>query len=453
MKSNTVSMRSVATVLGAITVSFAIAAPVSAQTITRRLTYTRFFGSPNVKEAVVTYDAAAGTTSIATPTAITHTPGADGVMFVPDGDLIVGGQGDALYKVDYPSPSFTSATVGGTFAYHVMLDPSGTKVWSSGNYGYLASTPLYPFADGTFQPLNGDDQLITHVIFTPHGNFYTSSLPTGNGNFGRIDMNTFTTTRLFTDVRWAHGACYDCYTGDVLVFANDRIAQFDPATQTVVSQLDLTPLGLLINLDQGTSDGEGHLYVASNTGYLLFVDMSISRDVGNPDFVDAPFLDTFVDDIAPECGLGARPSCPHSQGYWKTHGHAWPVDGMTIGCRSYTKAELLRIMETAPRGDASLQLAHQLIAAKLNYAVFGNNWALALPFVQEADALLCTYSRNLPLGVRGTTTNGARMVQIASQLEQWNTGQWSPTCGASSPGSGGGGKGGKGGKHGGRDCR
>ncbi|MEQ1631696.1 MAG: hypothetical protein ABL997_04950 [Planctomycetota bacterium] len=421
-------MRCVGTIATVISFAFLFAAPVSAQTYSKTLTYTRFFGTPNVKQVTLTYDAAARTTSLTTPTAITHTPGADGLLFSPDGDIIIGGQGDALYKIAYPTPAFTSANVGGTFAYHVMLDPSGSKVWSSGNYGYLAETPLYPFANGTFRPLNGDDQLVTHVIFTPHGAFYTASLPTGNGHFGRIDMNTFTTTRLFTDVRWSHGAALDCYTGDIMVFANDRIAQFDPVSQTVVAELDLAPLGLLINLDQGTADGDGHLYVASNTGYLVFVDLTLSRDVSNPDFVDAPFLDHFLDDIAPECGLGAPPTCPLSQGYWKNHRAAWPVDGLTLGCRNYSKSQLLALMNTATRGDASMILAYQLIAAKLNYANNANNWPLALPLIQEADALLCTYSRSLPLCVRSASQMGVRMTQLAARLEQWNVGQLSPNC-------------------------
>jgi hypothetical protein len=340
-----------------------------------------------------------------------------------------------------------------------MLDPSGTKVWSSGNYGYLASTPLYPFSNGTFQQLQGDDLLITHVVFTPSGAFYTASLPSGDGHFGRIDMNTFTTTRLFSNVRWSHGAALDCYTGDVMVFANDRIAQFDPISQTVVAELDLSALGLLINLDQGTSDGEGHLYIASNTGYMVFVDLSLSRDISNPDFIDAPFLDHFVDDIAPDCGLGAPPSCPLSQGYWKTHGRNWPVDSLMLGCRSYSKVQLLALMNTAVRGDASLILAYQLIAAKLNYANNANNWPLVLPLIQQADTLLRGYSRSLPLCIRSSSPAGVAMSQLAAQLERFNLGAMSPNCGGGStggckPGSPGprgddhDGKGGKGGK----DC-
>jgi hypothetical protein len=85
------SMRCAGTVLGVLGFAFLFAAPVKAQTFSRTLTYTRFFGTPNIKQATLTYDAAAGTTSLTTPIAITHTPGADGLLFAPDGDLIIGG--------------------------------------------------------------------------------------------------------------------------------------------------------------------------------------------------------------------------------------------------------------------------------------------------------------------------------------------------------------------------
>ncbi|MEQ1631697.1 MAG: hypothetical protein ABL997_04955, partial [Planctomycetota bacterium] len=322
--------------LGTVGISLLFASSLTAQTFTKTITYTRFLGSPNVNQAELTYNAGAGVVKFLTPVPLSHTPGADGVLFSPDGDVIIGGQGDAVYKIEMPGPAYTGVTAGGALSFHVMLDPSGTKVWTAGNLGSLASVPLYPFANGTQHPLTGDDVQITHIIFANGSAYYTASLPTGNGNFGRIDLNTFTTTRLFTDVPWAHGAAYDCFTQDIMVFANDKIAQFDPVTETVVSLLDLSSIKVFINMDQGTSDGEGHIYVASNTGYLVFVDITLSGQIGNPDFVDVPFLDTFLDDVAPECGLGAPPQCPHSQGFWKTHASDWPVTSLTLGCRTYT---------------------------------------------------------------------------------------------------------------------
>ena len=419
----------------ALTAAFVSAAGLSAQVFTKTLTFSRFADFPNIKEVTLTYDPALGTATLSTPTWIAHTPGADGVTFAPDGDLIVGGQGNAVYKVDYPNFTYTGVSAGGVNSFHVMLDPRGDRIWTAGNLGELASVPLNPFANGTPKPLSGDDPQITHVVFAGGQAWYTASLPTGNGNFGRIDLATGVTTRLFHDVSWAHGACLDCYTGDVMVFANDRIAQFDPATQSIVSELDLGALSLWINMDQGTSDGLGHLYVASNTGYLVFVDFTISGEVGKPDFVDAPFCDTFLDDIAPDCGLGGRPTCPRSQGYWKTHGVRWPVASVQIGCQTYTKAEALALMSMPVQGDASRTLVKQLVAAKLNVAANAYQWPSVLPAIEQADALLCGYPGRLPYGVP-SSSSGRQMTRLAQQLESFNLGAMSPQCGcAASVGS------------------
>jgi hypothetical protein len=220
----------------------------------------------------------------------------------------------------------------------------------------------------------------------------------------------------------------DCYTGHIMAFANSFVAQIDPQTHEVVSALDGRPLALV--LDQGTSDGEGHLFIASNTGHMLFVDMTISRRVGNPDFVDAPFLDAFIDDIAPDCGLGSPPTCPQTKSWWK-HECEWPVSSLVLGCQTYTEEELRSLLRRSPgrrRTDASIVLAHQLIAAKLNVANNSNNWPLVLPFIEEADALLCTLEGRLPYGVRTRSTLGRRMVCLAEQLEDYNEARMSPAC-------------------------
>src|SRR5712692_10584393 len=60
--------------------------------------------------------------------------------------------------------------------------------------------------------------------------------------------------------------------------------------------------------------------------------------------------------------------CPQGQGFWKNHPDAWSVTSLTLGSQTYTQAQLLTILTTPVRGDASLILADQLIAAKLNIA-------------------------------------------------------------------------------------
>ena len=54
-------------------------------------------------------------------------------------------------------------------------------------------------------------------------------------------------------------------------------------------------------LDQGTVDGHGHLFVASNTGHVIFVDYAANpqRLINNNVLVHMQWIDNFLDDLAP----------------------------------------------------------------------------------------------------------------------------------------------------------
>jgi hypothetical protein len=96
-------------------------------------------------------------------------------------------------------------------------------------------------------------------------------------------------------------------------------------------------------------------------------------DTDSADFPTTPgaFQTTFrggVVDAFVAKGAGAPATCPLGQGFWKNHPDAWPVSCLTLGRQTYSQTELLRLLDTPVRGDASLILAHQLIAAKLTMA-------------------------------------------------------------------------------------
>ena len=59
------------------------------------LYYTRYDDHPNVKSVPYRYDGERFELGTAQPVASTH--GADGILFAPDGDLIVGGQGERVH--------------------------------------------------------------------------------------------------------------------------------------------------------------------------------------------------------------------------------------------------------------------------------------------------------------------------------------------------------------------
>ncbi|MCP4572824.1 MAG: hypothetical protein GY838_10770 [bacterium] len=71
-------------------------------------------------------------------------------------------------------------------------------------------------------------------------------------------------------------------------------------------------------------------------------------------------LDCPCDEPDPE------PTCNFTQGFWKKHPEAWPVDELELGGVLMSQSELLDIMFTPVRGDATIILAKHLIAAKLN---------------------------------------------------------------------------------------
>jgi hypothetical protein len=72
--------------------------------------------------------------------------------------------------------------------------------------------------------------------------------------------------------------------------------------------------------------------------------------------------------IATDCPpLPCEDPCePRSPGYWKNHPDAWPVDGITIGGITYTKADAIAWMDTPVRGDKSITLFKAVVAATLN---------------------------------------------------------------------------------------
>ncbi|RJP71525.1 MAG: hypothetical protein C4532_07370 [Candidatus Abyssobacteria bacterium SURF_17] len=119
--------------------------------------------------------------------------------------------------------------------------------------------------------------------------------------------------------------------------------------------------------------------------------------------------------------------CPRSQGFWKNHAEAWPVTSLVLGSETYSQSELITILRTPPRGDASLILAKQLIAAKLNVEN-GSDPAPIDDTIESADDQLSAYSGKLPYGVRTYTSAGHAMLQDAQILDNYNNRELTPDC-------------------------
>ncbi len=310
-------MKRLLTVCFAAVLGLGAAGHADAHAISGEIFFTTFSGGPNVWRVGVSYDGAA-TFALGAPVNVGSTAGADGITGNPKNSdlLIVGGQGfnvNTISKttgVDVSVPSPVSV-------FHLAV-PTVDTVLVSGIPGGLARHPILAggaIGPGTPISLSGDDTVLTTVISTPAGFFYTSSGPAGLGTYGTIAFDaavdsatSATTSRLHgaggsvgaAPLEAAHGGAYDPFTGDVIIMGDGHVTQLDLAG-TILS--DLTVGGAAF--DQGAVDGEGHLFAASNTGHLLFVDYTASGLVGDAtNFSAVPFLMSSLDDVAPLVGPG-----------------------------------------------------------------------------------------------------------------------------------------------------
>ena len=105
------------------------------------------------------------------------------------------------------------------------------------------------------------------------------------------------------------------------------------------------------------------------------------------------------------------------------HPDAWPVESLILGDITYTKAELINLLKTLTKGDASIVLVRQLIAAKLNV----NNGAdpsVVEGIIVDADYWVANNGDGdtLPYKIKTNTPEGAVVVDLAETLDDYNNG-------------------------------
>jgi hypothetical protein len=104
---------------------------------------------------------------------------------------------------------------------------------------------------------------------------------------------------------------------------------------------------------------------------------------------------TITDDVTVDAQFDLDDPCncsegPRTQGYWKTHSEAWPMDTITIGEISYTKADAIDILKTPVGDDMTIVMFYQLVAAKLNVANCCNSSCIE-DTITDADDWMATY--------------------------------------------------------------
>jgi hypothetical protein len=123
----------------------------------------------------------------------------------------------------------------------------------------------------------------------------------------------------------------------------------------------------------------------------------------------------------------AQGICPQPQGFWKNNAAVWPVVLLTLGTQQYTQSELLNILNLSTKKDASVILARQMIAAKLNIAA-GSDPAPVQSLITDGDALLATFQGKLPYDVKSNSGMGQSMVSISNVLDDYNKGYLTAGC-------------------------
>jgi hypothetical protein len=117
--------------------------------------------------------------------------------------------------------------------------------------------------------------------------------------------------------------------------------------------------------------------------------------------------------------------CTYTQGYWKNYRrHEWPVDSLTLGDRVYDQPELLGLLRTPVRGDISVALAHQLIAAQLNF----ENGASSISAIGDAQDWMSAHGDGgpLPYGISPSSPEGAQAEALNDALDRYNQGITGP---------------------------
>ncbi|HYG62228.1 MAG TPA: SdrD B-like domain-containing protein, partial [Thermoanaerobaculia bacterium] len=107
-------------------------------------------------------------------------------------------------------------------------------------------------------------------------------------------------------------------------------------------------------------------------------------------------------------------------GYWKTHPEAWPVQQITIGGVTYTKAQAIYWMDMASRGDKTIDLFKQLVATRLN-VILGNDASCVSSSMYNAGSWLATN----PLGSNVRSNSAAWLTggPLHQRLDDYNNGR------------------------------
>lgn len=213
------------------------------------------------------------------------------------------------------------------------------------------------------------------------------------------------------------------------VYTGFAFSEIDELRGEIILSLTVpldVPLTLDLNLQQRSKADS--FYLVGANGSLDHETFGVPQD-GTPVFelpegytANSPSLGIVNNAIA-----GDSLKCPQPKDYWKGNPGLWPSATLTLGAQTYPAAGLMAILKTPAKADASLILAYQLIAAKLNVAN-GSDPAPVAAAISTADGLLSGFSGKLPYAVKPSSASGKQMTAAAAALEGYNLLQLTPNC-------------------------
>lgn len=178
---------------------------------------------------------------------LAHVTGADGVLRLADGRLLVRSSRGRLLLLDRRAEHVIRTwDVGGVRA--MTLDPSGRRAWIIKRSGRLLELGLGRAGGARAHTLRGPDTDLTALAFDRSGHAYYAAR---GGTFGSLNLRTFVTRRLLPNVPAARSLVFDRSSSDFVLVGAGRLVQIDPRNAAVVKAVAL-------NAAVATATSAGH---------------------------------------------------------------------------------------------------------------------------------------------------------------------------------------------------
>jgi hypothetical protein len=213
------------------------------------------------------------------------------------------------------------------------------------------------------------------------------------------------------NVSIADGECWDVWSSS----GNDGVTDLVTVTETV-------PAGYEASFVTQTREDGATTTDASVVGFTTseLITNPNNATPGATDGVVVTFTNTELEN-----------GCTLTQGFWKNHtglgpqADAWPAlpgGTMALGTVNYTKAQLISILNTAPKGNGLISLARQLIAANLNILNGADPTAISATITAANTLIGALVVPPVGSGFLAPSATGA----LIQALEQYNEGVTGP---------------------------